>query len=107
MRSHAGAKPYACEICGKDFAKLNHLKKHMQTHTGGKPHAWEICENYFARAEYLKRHGHTKERTYACEICGKDLVRTGDLKTHTRIHTGEKSFGEAHANAYWGKTSCL
>ncbi|KAK3755603.1 hypothetical protein QZH41_017597, partial [Actinostola sp. cb2023] len=60
----------------------------------GKSYTCEHCGKKFNKSYNLKTHirVHTGERPYQCEVCGHGFANLGDLKRHSRTHTGEKPF---------------
>ena len=44
MRTHAGEKPYKCDVCDKNGNKQSHLTTHMRTHAGKKPYKCDVYD---------------------------------------------------------------
>ncbi|XP_076829298.1 uncharacterized protein LOC143475343 isoform X2 [Brachyhypopomus gauderio] len=128
--AHAASEDYAvqirpnlhpCKICGHSFSRASDLRRHhSQQHrarpsgggAGGKmsttgrpakqqlfppgcsPYHCSECGRDFNRMENLKTHLriHTGERPYSCSVCGVRFRHSGALTRHFRIHTGEKPY---------------
>lgn len=97
-RTHEGLKPFACELCGKDFAKWNNLKTHrIQKHSDNKiALPCMECGQTFATKQGLKRHRQRNHDpnyvapepiSFMCDTCGKTFTTNGTLKKHKYIHT--------------------
>lgn len=73
MNTHTGIRPYACTLCGKDFASKYTFKAHEKTHTERpRPFACDKCPKTFLTQQNLIQHDrtHSGVRNYVCQTCG-------------------------------------
>jgi len=61
---HLLGKAYPCPLfsCGRQFKRMEHLKRHVRTHTMEKPYACELCGKRFSRSDNLNQHLRTHGR---------------------------------------------
>lgn len=102
MRTHEKrhtAKPeHECADCGKAFLFKHQLVVHLRVHTGEKPYPCKHCGCAFATPSLRTKHTNSVcekteiEQLYTCHICNKSYRDKRVLRTHLKIHAGDKKF---------------
>ena len=89
----AGIDSLKCSICWRTFKNSKSLKVHQQIH-GDKRFQCDKCAMNFVRSGQLHSHMkvHTGERPYQCEICAKRFSQSSVLRVHSRTHSGIKPY---------------
>lgn len=97
MRKHMSEKEFRCEICNKGLSQVSSLNRHMRMHRGERPHECQECGKRFLEKGKLVLHqrlhaGEPPEKKFKCNMCDRGFTLSANLRTHMRIHTGEKPY---------------
>ncbi|KAB0341635.1 hypothetical protein FD754_018561 [Muntiacus muntjak] len=110
VQKSPGAKPYACELCGKAYSHRATLQQHQCLHTGERPYRCPFCDKTYTWSSDHRKHirTHTGEKPYPCPDCGKAFVRSSDLRKHQRnMHSNDKPFPCAECGLTFNKPLSL
>ncbi|KAK3799750.1 hypothetical protein RRG08_025365 [Elysia crispata] len=85
-RACKDSRDHICEVCGKVFQQLKHLKVHMSGHSQTLAWICEVCGSRFSSLPKLKKHQTVKceaiPRLQECDECHVSFTSSAELKRH-------------------------
>lgn len=86
-----------CDDCNEEFSSKRRYETHIKRHKRNmfqknKTYLCNICGRNFANYNSWIGHAriHTGEKPYHCDICGKNFRQTTSLRNHKQLHTGKR-----------------
>ncbi|KAI8613118.1 hypothetical protein BC830DRAFT_1053505, partial [Chytriomyces sp. MP71] len=73
--------------CTKEFTEVYNLKAHFFLHSNVRPYQCQHCSADFARLRDQQRHErsvHGGKKEFVCEGCGGEFARRDSLQRHLR-----------------------
>ncbi|KAL7731169.1 hypothetical protein ACLKA6_014361 [Drosophila palustris] len=83
------SKRLECQVCGFKTRTKAHLERHMRSHTGAKPFACPVCNKRFSQMYNMKAHlrehenpGSNRHRRFHCPKCTHTFINEQNYLTH-------------------------
>jgi len=83
-----GSYDHNCNVCRKKFASRAKLNEHMHQHQSPRFRC-DVCGRMFIRQDALRTHRriHTGERPFQCSLCKKSFYMVSSLRLHEQVHS--------------------
>uniref|UniRef100_A0A182PS07 C2H2-type domain-containing protein n=2 Tax=Anopheles epiroticus TaxID=199890 RepID=A0A182PS07_9DIPT len=87
---HSEDGPVSCELCGKSFRSMFHMKRHQKNTCkatiDSRPHKCEVCGKGFHTKLTMVEHmtTHTRTNQYQCAFCFKSFGYISNLQKHRK-----------------------
>jgi len=97
VATHAGIKPFQCKICDARFPNRTRLKNHeMRIHSKDHPNKCEVCGKKYAYMQDLNKHmkSHEAKPKFPCNQCGKTFARLCNFEAHVSLYIDGVCHGE-------------
>lgn len=97
LRLHSGDRPFRCRHCDKGFISYVSLRRHIIGHLGLTARKCEICGKEYKKIQSYEIHMAKHEleaadaQKHTCKICGQSFYLEMQLKSHSKRH-GERKF---------------
>lgn len=83
------SKRLECQVCGFKTRTKAHLERHMRSHTGAKPFACPVCNKRFSQMYNMKAHlrehenpGSNRHRRFHCPKCTHTFINEQNYLAH-------------------------
>lgn len=92
MLTHKVQKRFWCNVCGKGFNLLHHLKNHEKTHENKPEFECNICKKCFLTKEKLASHLKRHMNLLRCSKCSKAFPSDESLASHLLTHNSDNVY---------------